>query len=233
MWADCDLVLTYSFAVPCCWSSISCRHGTWLRSPGACRAPLASPHRKCLCSAKPSKEARSKTPGRRQSPKTLRSPKKDGEGAGLGLAKWNFFSPAEFKEVPAWDVPWGWQTIVFGMLAWGLTFILTGLLSLPISVAVLDIESLKSLTAMQQSEIQLFDQVCGPLSNAQAFDEVAMCPVYSALSLSIQSTAIHGTAPQLYVLIAFGIFCCHLSFIRITEALTAEADAGVCGGCGR
>lgn len=117
------------------------------------------------------------------------------------------------------------------MGAWGLTFILTGLLSLPISVAVLDIESLKSLTAMQQSEIQLFDQVCGPLSKAQAFDEVAMCPVYLALSLRIQSIAIHKTSPQLYLLIEFGIFCCHLTYVRITEAFTAEPGAGVCGGC--
>lgn len=112
-----------------------------------------------MCSAKPAKEARGKSTGKRQSPKTLQSQRTDDEGTGLGLAKWNFFTFAEFSKVPAWDVPWGWQTIVFGMLAWGFSFILTGLLSLPISIAVLDIENLKSLTAMQQSQIQLFDQV--------------------------------------------------------------------------
>lgn len=168
MWPKCDL------APPHCSTVLrgvpaSCRHGACFRMISACSATTTQPQRQCRCFAKPSKQTRTESAAKRQSRRTIKSPQPDDKGAGLGLSKWNFFTPEDFKAVPAWDVPWGWQTIVFGMFAWGFTFILTGLLSLPISIAVLDIENLKSLSAMQQSGIQLVDQVRISHPNAQPF----------------------------------------------------------------
>jgi hypothetical protein len=90
----------------------------------------------------------------------VRKTKGDEEPSGFSLGKWRIFSPEAYREVPAWDVPWGWQTTTLGMIAWGVSFLFVGILSIPIGFKLLGVTDFKSMTAMQQSQIQLIDQVC-------------------------------------------------------------------------
>ena len=62
--------------------------------------------------------------------------------------------------MPAWEVPWGWQTTSIGMIAWGASFLLAGIITIPLGINLLGVTDYKSMTAMQQSQIQLLDQVC-------------------------------------------------------------------------
>jgi hypothetical protein len=74
--------------------------------------------------------------------------------------KWQFLSAEAYLNAPKWDVPWGWQTIVLGMLLWAVSFVLTGLLALPIGAALLGASDTQHFTSIQQSQLQLFGQVC-------------------------------------------------------------------------
>ena len=62
--------------------------------------------------------------------------------------------------MPAWEVPWGWQTTTIGLLAWGASFLLAGIITIPLGINLLGVTDYKGMTAMQQSQIQLLDQVC-------------------------------------------------------------------------
>jgi hypothetical protein len=91
--------------------------------------------------------------------KTSTSEKTPGDGKIRFFSKWEVFSPEAYKTVPAWEVPWGWQTTSLGMLAWAASFLLAGILTIPLGINILGVADYKSMTAMQQSQIQLFDQV--------------------------------------------------------------------------
>jgi hypothetical protein len=117
--------------------------------------PVPAEQRRCCeCRAQPKKTTQTKQKKRSQLPGRNKAPIESAE-----RKKWEFFSPEKYREVPAWDVPWGWPTIVGGMLAWGVTFILTGVLAIPIGAKIFEVTSLKTMTPLQQSEIQLLDQV--------------------------------------------------------------------------
>jgi hypothetical protein len=73
--------------------------------------------------------------------------------------QWKVFDLQAYTQAETWDVPWGWKTIVFGMLAWAISFLLIGFVSVPIAAEVLHISDLRSMTPLQTSELQLIDQV--------------------------------------------------------------------------
>lgn len=122
-----------------------------------------APQRRCTCGA----WGRKKTvPPKRQAEKVTKRAKKastreskPGDGKIRFLSKWEVFSPDAYRTVPAWDVPWGWQTTSLGMIAWGVSFLAAGILTIPLGIVLLDVKDYQSMTAMQQSQIQLFDQV--------------------------------------------------------------------------
>lgn len=124
---------------------------------------LDAPQRRCACGA----WRRKATPPKRKAEKVTKrtkkaSPgeKKSGDGKIRFLSKWELFSPEAYRTVPAWEVPWGWQTTSVGMIAWGASFLLAGILTIPLGINLLGVTDYKSMTAMQQSQIQLLDQVC-------------------------------------------------------------------------
>jgi hypothetical protein len=118
--------------------------------------------RRCVCGAwsrKPSPSKRKVEKQPRRSKKTSTTEKKPGDGKIRFLSKWEVFSPEAYQTVPAWEVPWGWQTTALGMIAWGASFLLAGIITIPLGINFLGVTEYKSMTAIQQSEIQLFDQV--------------------------------------------------------------------------
>ena len=73
--------------------------------------------------------------------------------------RWRFLAPKAYAQAEGWDVPWGWPTIVAGTAGWGVSFVLTGILTVPIAIFAFKINNFNNITALQQSQIQLADQV--------------------------------------------------------------------------
>jgi hypothetical protein len=77
----------------------------------------------------------------------------------VSSSAWEFFRLEAYTQAEPWDVPWGWRTIIFGMLAWGVSFLLIGVFSVPIAANLLHVTNLRTMTPLQVSEVQLIDQV--------------------------------------------------------------------------
>lgn len=72
---------------------------------------------------------------------------------------WGVVNWKRYAEAPEWPVPWGWGTVLFGMAAWGVSFLIVGVLSVPLTMQLFHFPSIESLTSLQQSEIALCDQL--------------------------------------------------------------------------
>lgn len=117
------------------------------------------PRRQCVCGVWKRKPTPTKREPERRKKKSKADDKQPGDGKVRFLSKWEAFSPSSYRSVPAWEVPWGWQTTSLGMLAWGASFLLAGIITIPLGIKFLGVADYKSMTALQQSQIQLFDQV--------------------------------------------------------------------------
>ena len=73
--------------------------------------------------------------------------------------RWRFLSPEAYLNAPAWDIPWGWPVIVSGMLLWAGSFIVTGVLALPLGAVALGVDDIDKLSTLQSSQLMLFGQV--------------------------------------------------------------------------
>jgi hypothetical protein len=115
--------------------------------------------RSISCSAKPERNPKQKINALRSlSRKWLQRSRKPKEHSPTP-SKWQFLSADAYVNAPKWDVPWGLRTILVGMLLWAASFVLTGLLALPIGAALLGTTDTQHLTSIQQSQLQLFGQV--------------------------------------------------------------------------
>ena len=117
------------------------------------------PRRQCVCAVWKRKPTPAKRGAEKRQKKSKDDDKKPGDGKGRFLSKWEAFSPSVYRSVPSWEVPWGWQTTSLGMIAWGASFLLAGIITIPLGIKLLGVADYKSMTALQQSQIQLFDQV--------------------------------------------------------------------------
>jgi len=75
--------------------------------------------------------------------------------------EWGVLKAERYWQAPAWDVPWGWPTALGGMVAWAASFLLVGLLSVPLAMNAFHFKSLDGLNALQESQLALLDQVRG------------------------------------------------------------------------
>lgn len=116
-----------------------------------------------LCAAQPKKDKKQARPQAKQAVKKQRP----GSFLRLGRRKpvpvetepkWGFFDAEAYTQAPSWDVPWGWPTIVLGTSAWAVSFLLTGILALPIAYYGFGVVDLSKMSALQESQLQLADQ---------------------------------------------------------------------------
>lgn len=121
------------------------------------------PRRQCVCGVWKRKPTPTKREPERRKKKSKADDKQPGDGKVRFLSKWEAFSPSSYRSVPAWEVPWGWQTTSLGMLAWGASFLLAGIITIPLGIKFLGVADYKSMTALQQSQIQLFDQTASTI----------------------------------------------------------------------
>ena len=119
---------------------------------------MNAPQRRCACGA----WRRKVTPPKRKAEKQSKRPKKastgekkEGDGKIRFLSKWEVFSPDAYRGVPAWEVPWGWQTTSIGMIAWGASFLLAGIITIPLGINLLGVTDYKSMTAVSYTHLTL------------------------------------------------------------------------------
>lgn len=84
----------------------------------------------------------------------------DEEDQGYGLLNWS-----NYRDAQGWDMPWGWPTIILGMITWAVSFVLVGVLTIPFAIGVLGIHSVDHFTALESSELALANQVCPPATS--------------------------------------------------------------------
>ena len=107
-------------------------------------------------------------------PWRLKSRKKDNQPPDAE-PRWQILNLKAYSQVDPWQVPWGWPTIVIGTGAWAVSFVLTGILAIPIAVYGFGVTDLQSLTPLQQSQIQLLDQVRPALPLGNCISTVLPC----------------------------------------------------------
>jgi hypothetical protein len=127
------------------------------KQPPSRRAPQRAPQK-----VTPKAPVRSKS----RLPWRLKPKKQDSKSVDAQHG-WQFLKPKAYSQAAPWQVPWGWPTIIIGTGAWAVSFVLTGILAIPIAVYGFGVVDLSSLTPLQQSQIQLLDQV-RPLRSALA-----------------------------------------------------------------
>eukprot|EP00892_Ulva_mutabilis_P006078 jgi/Ulvmu1/3842/UM018_0057.1 len=53
------------------------------------------------------------------------------------LTKWHIFSRAAYMDAPAWELPWGWSTIVIGLIGWSAAELVCAVLTVATTLVLL------------------------------------------------------------------------------------------------